>query len=73
MNAPAILRPVAKAPAANAAVEGSSSLASALPPAGPPRLLSRDVFQGARLVVIEHEGSEYRLQITGRGKLILTR
>jgi len=38
-----------------------------------PRLSSFALFQGARLVVIEHEGSEYRLQITGRGKLILTR
>lgn len=38
-----------------------------------PRLSSFAIFQGARLVVIEHEGSEYRLQITGRGKLILTR
>lgn len=68
MNAPAIIRPVAHAPA-----EGSSSAATAPSPAGPPRLDSRNVFQGARLVVIEHEGSEYRLQITGRGKLILTR
>ncbi len=38
-----------------------------------PRLNSFAIFQGARLVVIEHEGTEYRLQITGRGKLILTR
>lgn len=68
MNAPAIIRPIAKARA-----EGSPSAAPARPPAGPPRLDSRDLFQGTRLVVIEHEGSEYRLQITGRGKLILTR
>jgi hemin uptake protein HemP len=44
-------------------------------PAGDPpqRLTSAALFQGGRLVLIEHAGGEYRLQITSRGKLILTR
>lgn len=37
------------------------------------RVTSSSLFQGARLLLIEHAGSEYRLQITSRGKLILTR
>jgi hemin uptake protein HemP len=32
---------------------------------------SEELFQGARIVCIEHAGSVYRLQITSRGKLIL--
>lgn len=37
------------------------------------RVTSSSLFQGGRLLLIEHAGSEYRLQITSRGKLILTR
>ena len=39
----------------------------------PLRIDSRDLFQGNRHIVIMHGGSEYRLQQTGRGKLILTK
>lgn len=38
------------------------------------RLLStRDLFRGTRRIDIEHQGECYRLQITRRGKLILTK
>ena len=32
---------------------------------------SEELFQGHRVICIEHAGSVYRLQITSRGKLIL--
>lgn len=32
---------------------------------------SEELFQGHRVICIEHSGSVYRLQITSRGKLIL--
>jgi hemin uptake protein HemP len=37
------------------------------------RLAIKDILQGAREVIIEHDGAEYRLRITARGKLILTK
>lgn len=37
------------------------------------RIKSADIFAGAREVVIEHEGDEYRLRLTSKGKLILTK
>lgn len=42
-------------------------------PATAQRVTSSSLFRGGRLLLIEHAGSEYRLQITSRGKLILTR
>jgi hemin uptake protein HemP len=30
-------------------------------------------MSGARELIIEHAGEEYRLRITGKGKLILTK
>lgn len=39
----------------------------------PRRLNSGDLFKGAREILIEHEGALYRLRLTGRGKLILTK
>ena len=36
-------------------------------------LTTRDLFQGRRRIDIEHQGECYRLQITRRGKLILTK
>jgi len=33
---------------------------------------SHDLFQGGKVVLIVHEGREYRLRITSAGKLILT-
>ncbi|HEY5313220.1 MAG TPA: hemin uptake protein HemP [Pirellulales bacterium] len=34
-------------------------------------LHSEELFAGRRLVIIEHAGAMYRLQITARGRLIL--
>ncbi len=37
-----------------------------------PKVVStQDLFAGARVICIEHEGEIYRLRITRRGKLIL--
>ncbi|MEO8119799.1 MAG: hemin uptake protein HemP [Rhodoferax sp.] len=36
-------------------------------------LQSTDLFKGQKSVVIEHNGSSYRLQTTRLGKLILTK
>lgn len=37
------------------------------------RYRSGELFAGAREIVIEHVGEEYRLRITQLGKLILTK
>jgi len=37
------------------------------------RLNSDTLFGGAREVIIEHAGDEYRLRLTSQGKLILTK
>jgi hemin uptake protein HemP len=37
------------------------------------RLCSIELFSGARELVIEHAGDEYRLRQTNQGKLILTK
>jgi hemin uptake protein HemP len=42
-------------------------------PADPRRLCSVELFSGARELVIEHAGGEYRLRQTSQGKLILTK
>jgi hemin uptake protein HemP len=49
-------------------------------PAGPeaaalprPHTTSARLMGGARELIIEHAGDEYRLRITGKGKLILTK
>ena len=34
---------------------------------------SSDILAGAREVIIEHEGDRYRLRLTSKGKLILTK
>jgi hemin uptake protein HemP len=36
------------------------------------RISSRTLLAGAREMIIEHEGREYRLRVTSQGKLILT-
>ena len=36
------------------------------------RITSNDLFSGAREIIIEHDGRQYRLRITQNGKLILT-
>ena len=38
-----------------------------------PVLQSNDLLQGRHAIVIEHNGSVYRLQTTRQGKLILTK
>jgi hemin uptake protein HemP len=48
----------------------------ALPPqprVGPRRVSSHALLGGARELVIEHRGEEYRLRITSNDKLILTK
>ena len=37
------------------------------------KIRSVDILAGAREVLIEHEGDEYRLRHTSKGKLILTK
>ena len=37
------------------------------------RISSAALLQGARRIIIEHAGSDYLLQLTGKGKLILTK
>ena len=39
----------------------------------PRRISSRDLFDGAREIAIEHDGELYRLRRTSKGKLILTK
>jgi hemin uptake protein HemP len=39
----------------------------------PQRIRLRDILAEAREIIIEHDGQEYRLRITSRGKLILTK
>jgi hemin uptake protein HemP len=44
------------------------------PTAKVPRTISsRDLLGGARFVIIRHEQDDYRLRVTGTGKLILTK
>ena len=37
------------------------------------RIMTSDLMQGAREVIIVHEGEEYILRITKTGKLLLTK
>lgn len=37
------------------------------------KIRSVEILAGAREVLIEHEGDEYRLRHTSKGKLILTK
>ena len=37
------------------------------------RIESDEIFQSTRQLCILHNGSEYKLQVTGNGKLILTK
>ena len=43
------------------------------PTAQPERLRVSDLFKGARELILEHGGQDYRLRITAAGKLILTK
>ena len=50
-----------------------SSAESHLPWSQRRRISTADLMQGAREVIIVHEGEEYVLHITKTGKLILTK
>lgn len=39
----------------------------------PPQIDSRQLLQGGKEIVITHGTEEYRLRLTGAGKLILTK
>lgn len=41
--------------------------------ARPVRFDSRALLQAAREIIIEHDGTDYRLRLTSNGKLILTK
>lgn len=41
--------------------------------ARPARFDSRALLQAAREIIIEHDGTDYRLRLTSNGKLILTK
>ncbi|WP_193369039.1 hemin uptake protein HemP [Pelagibius marinus] len=41
--------------------------------AAPRRLRSRELLADAQEVIIEHDGDDYRLRCTSKGKLILTK
>lgn len=44
------------------------------PPAKTPRTISsREILRGEKLVIVQHEQENYRLQVTASGKLILTK
>ena len=47
--------------------------ADAVRPAPVPRLSSERLFNGRREIIIEHGAEEYRLRLTGGGKLLLTK
>jgi hemin uptake protein HemP len=52
---------------------GPSRSPAASPVSGEPRRIrSEDILQGAREIVIEHDGRQYQLRVTQNGKLILT-
>ena len=42
-------------------------------PAGVARVRSERLFNGRREIIIEHGTEEYRLRVTGGGKLLLTK
>lgn len=46
---------------------------SAIHDAGPRRVSSQSLLDGARELVIQHQGGEYHLRLTRNDKLILTK
>lgn len=50
--------------AASAGRQGDSTI---------PRLKLSQLMSGGRELIIEHDGKDYRLRVTSRGRLILTR
>ena len=51
----------------------SAGVGSGAAKARPRRLASRDLLADAQEVIIVHDGDEYRLRCTSKGKLILTK
>ncbi len=47
--------------------------ATTVKPQAERRLDSSTLFAGGQRLLIEHQGAEYRLQLTRQGKLILTK
>lgn len=56
----------------NLAERGEEQMESK-PAVAQPRLSSDRLLQGARELLIEHQGELYRLRLTGKNKLILTK
>lgn len=54
------------------AVEAPAPAAPDGPP-GPPRLPLDAILSGRREVIIQHRGEEYRLRLTSKDKLLLTK
>ena len=55
------------------AKDGAAREAEVSTPGTPRRIRLRDILAEAREIIIEHDGQDYRLRITSRGKLILTK
>lgn len=55
-----------------AEARGATAVPASATSAGSMRINSRDLFQKAREVEIDHEGRIYRLRLTQLNKLILT-
>ena len=57
--------------------EGESRLSAPTPTPTPARAPLRwsvaDLLKGGRIALIEHDGAEYRLQLTRQNKLLLTK
>jgi hemin uptake protein HemP len=53
--------------------EANDSPPSQPPDRPPASFTSEELFRGSREIWIEHAGEMYRLRITSRGKLILTK
>ena len=55
------------------AAGGYAAVAIEVAPRRPPRITTDRLMQGHREIVVQHGREEYRLRITGLGKLILTK
>lgn len=53
--------------------EGAEAPAAPRTEPPPPSYTTQELFRGSREVWIEHDGLRYRLRITSRGRLILTK
>jgi hemin uptake protein HemP len=52
---------------------GPGEKGPAAPPADPPVVTSAELLRGAREVTILHAGEAYRLRVTSKDRLILTK